>query len=247
MFFSLWVNFIYWVRLGLGIHAESMLKWSESVTHSLWPMGCSPPSSSVHRDSPGKNTGMGCLALLQEIFLTQGLNPSLLHWQVDSLPSQPRRSPHWCSLNWESLQRISPDNRLPIFSQASLGGLLVPGVRIVVPTTTERSAGHRRGWSLGAGPWWRLCTFHSGSPFCLQSGQRPTRIPDGAPAQAGPLMWPGSCSLGHVCFLGSGWLLLCPQAAPGQLHLPDTGMYLCPSIIWLPQHGSSSRVELFLI
>jgi len=26
-------------------------------------------------DSPGKNTGVGCHALLQEIFLTQGSNP----------------------------------------------------------------------------------------------------------------------------------------------------------------------------
>ena len=31
------------------------------------------------RDSPGKNTGVGCHFLLQVIFLTQGLNPSLLH------------------------------------------------------------------------------------------------------------------------------------------------------------------------
>ena len=29
-------------------------------------------------DSPGKNTGVGCHALLQGIFLTQGLNPCLL-------------------------------------------------------------------------------------------------------------------------------------------------------------------------
>ena len=29
------------------------------------PMGYSPPGSSVHRDSPGKNTGVGCHALLQ--------------------------------------------------------------------------------------------------------------------------------------------------------------------------------------
>ena len=36
--------------------------------------------------SPGKNTGVGCHALLQGIFLTQGLNLlCLLHWQVDSL------------------------------------------------------------------------------------------------------------------------------------------------------------------
>ena len=30
-------------------------------------------------DSPGKNTGVGCHALLQGIFPTQGLNPGLLH------------------------------------------------------------------------------------------------------------------------------------------------------------------------
>ena len=40
-------------------------------------MGCSPPGSSVHRDSPGKNTGVGCHALLQGIFSTQGLNLDL--------------------------------------------------------------------------------------------------------------------------------------------------------------------------
>ena len=33
---------------------------------------------------PRKNTEMGCYFLLQRIFLTQGLNPCLLHWQVDS-------------------------------------------------------------------------------------------------------------------------------------------------------------------
>ena len=32
------------------------------------PMGCSPPGSSVHVDSPGKSTGVGCHALLQRIF-----------------------------------------------------------------------------------------------------------------------------------------------------------------------------------
>ena len=40
-------------------------------------------------DSPGKNTGVGCHALLWGIFLTQGLNLyllHLLHWQVGSLP-----------------------------------------------------------------------------------------------------------------------------------------------------------------
>ena len=39
----------------------------------------SPPGSSVHGDSPGKNTRVGCHSLLQGIFLTQGSNSSLLH------------------------------------------------------------------------------------------------------------------------------------------------------------------------
>ena len=41
-------------------------------------MDCSPPGSSVLGDSPGKNTGVGCYSLLQQILLTQGLNPCLL-------------------------------------------------------------------------------------------------------------------------------------------------------------------------
>ena len=43
------------------------------------PMDCSPPDSSVHGNSLGKNTGVGCHALLQGIFLTWGLNQCLLH------------------------------------------------------------------------------------------------------------------------------------------------------------------------
>ena len=42
------------------------------------PMDCSLPGSSVHGDSPGKNTGVGSHFFLQ-IFLTQGLNLRLLH------------------------------------------------------------------------------------------------------------------------------------------------------------------------
>ena len=43
-------------------------------------MDCSSPGSFLHLwDSPGKNTGVGCHFLLQGIFLTQGLNPHLLH------------------------------------------------------------------------------------------------------------------------------------------------------------------------
>ena len=59
------------------------------------PMDCSPPGSSIHQDSPGKNTGVGYHALLQGIFLTQELKPCLLllHWQAGSLPLASRGKP----------------------------------------------------------------------------------------------------------------------------------------------------------
>ena len=53
------------------------------------PIDCSPPGSLVHGDSPGKSTRMGCHALLQGIFPTQGSNLHLLcllYWQMGSLP-----------------------------------------------------------------------------------------------------------------------------------------------------------------
>ena len=55
-------------------------------------LDCSLPGSSVHRDSPGKNPGVGCHALLQGSFPTQGLNLCvlcLLHWQEGSFPLAP--------------------------------------------------------------------------------------------------------------------------------------------------------------
>ena len=60
------------------------------------PMDCSPPCSSVHGDSPGKNTGVGCHLLLQGIFPTWGSNPHLLcllPWQAGSLPLAPPGKP----------------------------------------------------------------------------------------------------------------------------------------------------------
>ena len=65
---------------------------SSVLSDSLQPMDCSPPGSSI----PGKNIGVGCHTLLQGIFLTQGLNLSLLclvHWQAGSLPLMPPRQP----------------------------------------------------------------------------------------------------------------------------------------------------------
>ena len=56
------------------------------------PMSCSPPGSSVHGDSPGQNTGLGCHPLGEGIFPTQGSNPGLLHCR-QTLPSEPPGKP----------------------------------------------------------------------------------------------------------------------------------------------------------
>ena len=56
---------------------------------TLWTVARQAPLS---WDSPGKSTGVRCLALLQGIFLTQGLNLCLLrllHWQAGYLPLVP--------------------------------------------------------------------------------------------------------------------------------------------------------------
>ena len=47
-------------------------------------------------DSLGKSTRVGCHALLQGIFPTQGLNPGLKHWQADFLPLSHQGSPYVC-------------------------------------------------------------------------------------------------------------------------------------------------------
>ena len=52
----------------------------------LRPHGLQPARFLCPWDFPGKNTRVGCHFLFQGIFLTQGLNPCLLHWQVNSLP-----------------------------------------------------------------------------------------------------------------------------------------------------------------
>ena len=78
----------HWSDLPILLHACSVAKSCRTLVepHWLWPTRLLCPW-----DFPGKNTGVGCHFLLQGIFLTQGWNPGLLHWQPDSLPlSHPR-------------------------------------------------------------------------------------------------------------------------------------------------------------
>ena len=87
------------------------------------PMDHSPPGSPVHGDSPGMNTGMGCHALLQGIFPTQGLKlcPLCLpHCWAGSLPLAPPGKPlsilwvrfklKWKSCHSASWQHVTVDS-----------------------------------------------------------------------------------------------------------------------------------------
>ena len=85
-------------------------------------MDSSLPGSSVHGDSPGKNTRVGCHALLQGIFLTQESNRTLLHsrWILYQLSYLNYLSP-FPSLNLNVLATI-PSSYFPTI-HATLHGL----------------------------------------------------------------------------------------------------------------------------
>ena len=87
----------------------SLLLFSHSVTSSSL-LDCSPPGSTVHGDSPGKNTGVGCLLLLrgstQPGDWTLVFYMACLHQQAGSLLLAPPGRPLcWrVSTKWKNFQ-----------------------------------------------------------------------------------------------------------------------------------------------
>ena len=69
-----WTVLIFMLHILMLIEKKKTCYVLQSCPILCNPMDCRPPGSSVHEDSPGKNTGVGCHALLQGIFLTQGSN-----------------------------------------------------------------------------------------------------------------------------------------------------------------------------
>ena len=65
------------------LHVCECLLVAQSCPVLCDPMDCNPSGSSVHGDSPGKDTGMGSHFLLQGIFPTRGSTLGLLnHRQI---------------------------------------------------------------------------------------------------------------------------------------------------------------------
>ena len=78
-YFGLMYSLLY-----LGCLEQCLVKSLQSCLTLCKSMDCSPSARLLcPRDSPGKNAGVGCRALLQGIFLTQELNPCL--WHLPSL------------------------------------------------------------------------------------------------------------------------------------------------------------------
>ena len=103
-------------------HRTSSVK-SETVSHSILSdssraHGLQPARLLCPWDSPGKNTGVGRHSLLQGIFPTQGSNTCLLrlmHWQANSLPTEPLGKPHFIYLSVHILTE-PPNLSLPTLS-----------------------------------------------------------------------------------------------------------------------------------
>ena len=97
------------------LHTKSF-QWCRTLCD---PVDCSPSGSSVHVDSPGKNNGVGCHALLQRIFRPRDrTNPHLLcllHWQAGSLPLVPPGESNVPSnesvIRWVQMDGVSSTSR----------------------------------------------------------------------------------------------------------------------------------------
>ena len=61
------------------------------MSDALWPHGLQPARLLCPWDFPGKSTGVGCHALLEWIFPTQGWNPGLLRCFTTEPPGMPKR------------------------------------------------------------------------------------------------------------------------------------------------------------
>ena len=94
-------------------------KWKSLSRPTLCdPMDCSQPRSSIHGDSPDKNTGVGCYALLHRIFPIHGSNLGLLHCRWIPYYLSYQGSPR--ILEWVSLSLLQGN----FLTQESNWGLL---------------------------------------------------------------------------------------------------------------------------
>ena len=77
-------------------------------------------------DSPGKNTGAGCHFLLRGIFLAQGLNLRLQHWQAFFIAEPPERPfKKFTGSKFDQDQDLGLFIRAPALHMPKIWGILV--------------------------------------------------------------------------------------------------------------------------
>ena len=113
------------------------------------PMDCSSPGSSVHGESPGKNTGVGCH------FRLQGSNLSLLHWRqiLYHLSHRGSRRPTSIIYRKSLLKDLSFLYNLEMYSERYFLSILPPSIYPSVfhlsihPSTHHLSKGNSKNFT----------------------------------------------------------------------------------------------------
>ena len=138
---------------------------------TLWDArDCRPPGSSIYGDSPVKNTGVDCHALLHGIFPTQGSNPGLPHYRQILYNLSHQRSP---LLEWLLLKKTRMS--VLLFSISST-------MFLVVESMGRRESAQQQDGHIGrqqmkavlmsmALERLRVLLFPLASPACLSWGQ----------------------------------------------------------------------------
>ena len=111
------------------------------LCNSLQLYGLQPARLFSPWDSPGKNTGLGCHALLQEIFLIQESKLHLLcllHWRVGSLPLAPPGEPKCKVTCHKKDQDLGSHLKVTIWFGKEMGSL--PSYQVSVYITVIQTA-----------------------------------------------------------------------------------------------------------
>ena len=95
----------------LCLVAQSCLTLCDSMDYSL-------PSSSVHGDSPGKNTGLGCYPPPEDL-PNPGVEPSSPTLQADSWPAESRGKPTKHGRNLFSLSSGGQESKMKVWAGPS--------------------------------------------------------------------------------------------------------------------------------
>ena len=112
---------------------------------------CLPGSS--RKDFPGKNTGMGCHFLLQQIFPTQGSNPGLLH----------------CTQTLYCLSYQGIPKRLILYYPACSEKNTILHRKETMSLVRLNYAQYR--WASQVAQWWRICLLPGDTGLIPGSGE----------------------------------------------------------------------------